>query len=152
MLIRLLSGILAVTFLPLGLAFVVVGLVVDEPRSGTPEAFLYVGAALAAVGLVLAVVFLVARGREAERRRRRQAGTRTQAEVVTSRVNRGMRVNGSPALELTVRFAAAGTVSGTFFIGPTDGPTEGAWIDVLYDPGDPSNFEPVGPRRRAEEW
>jgi hypothetical protein len=34
--------------------------------------------------------------------------------------------------------------SDTFFTGAGDVLTPGEWIDVIYDPADPSNFEPAG--------
>jgi hypothetical protein len=143
MVLRLVSGILAVTFLPLGLAFVVVGLVVDKPDSGSPEAFVYVGIPLALAGVACAVVFVVQWRRERARRARRRQGLRARAEVVEADVNWSVRVNGRPALRLTVRFAGAGTVGGTFLVGPGPAPAPGESIDVLYDPADPSNFEPA---------
>jgi hypothetical protein len=142
MVLRLVLGILAVTLLPLGVVFVVVGLLVDEPRSGEPESFVYVGAPLALAGLVLATAFAVLQRREIARRRRRRQGLRARAEVVTADVNWSVRVNGRPALRLTVRLPGAGTVSGTFLAGRED-PAPGDWIEVLYDPAEPSNFEPA---------
>jgi hypothetical protein len=140
--LRLTTGILAVTFLPLGLVFVVLGLVVDEPDRGEPETFIYVGAPLAVAGAVCAVIFTVLWRREAARRRRRRQGLRTSAEIVSAHVNWAVRVNGRPALRLTVRFAPAGTVSGTF-VAANDSLAPGDRIEVMYDPLDPSNFEPV---------
>jgi hypothetical protein len=146
--LRLTLAILAVTFVPLGAVFVVVGLVVDDPDRGRPEAFLYVGGPLALAGLAFAVAFVLLWRREAARRRRRRQGLRTRAEVVRADVNWGVRVNGRPALRLTVRFPAAstsdGTVSGTFLAGGRHDLTPGEWIEIVYDPAEPSNFEPVG--------
>jgi hypothetical protein len=60
-----------------------------------------------------------------------------------------VRVNGRPAVRLTVSFAPAGTVSRTF-LAPVTGTflgadllRKGASIEVLYDPAEPSNFEPA---------
>jgi hypothetical protein len=146
--LRLVLGILALTFVPLGVVFVIVGLVVDEPDRGRPEAFLYIGAPAALAGLAFAVAFIVLWRREAARRRRRRQGLRTKAEVVRADVNWHVRVNGRPALHLTVRFPAAGTsdgtVTGTFLARARREPAPGEWIDIVYDPADPSNFEPVG--------
>jgi hypothetical protein len=145
--LRLTLGILAVTLVPLGVVFTVVGLVVDEPDRGPPEAFLYVGAPLALTGLVFTIAFVLVWRREAARRQRRRQGLRTKAEVVRADVNWRVRVNGRPQLRLTVRFPAAGTsdgtVSGTFLVGATYDLTPGEWIDIVYDPAEPSNFEPV---------
>jgi hypothetical protein len=58
-----------------------------------------------------------------------------------------VRVNGRLALKLTVRFASAGTPDGTatttILASPASGLTEGERIEIVYDPADPSNFEPV---------
>jgi hypothetical protein len=146
--LRLTVGILAVTLVPLGVVFVVLGLVVDEPDRGRPEAFLYVGAPLALTGLAFTVAFILLWRREATRRQRRRQGLRTRAEVVRADVNWRVRLNGRPALRLTVRFPAAntsdGTASGTFLAGARYDLTPGEWIDIVYDPAEPANFEPVG--------
>lgn len=145
MALRLTLGILAVTFLPLGLLFVVLGLVVEEPDRGEPEAFLYVGAGLAVAGLALTVAFIVLWRREAARRRRRRQGLRAKVEVVRADPNWSVRVNGRPALKLTVRHpdASDGTVTGTFLA--RRDLTPGDWIEIVYDPAEPSNFEPAAP-------
>jgi hypothetical protein len=142
MVARLTLGILSVVFLPLGVVFLVIGLVVDEPDSGDPAAFVYVGAGLGLVGLVCAVAFVVLWRKEAARRRRRRDGLRARVEVVRADVNWGVRVNGRPAVSLTVR-GPGGDVSGTFLAGPALDLTPGQSIDILYDPLEPSNFEPV---------
>jgi hypothetical protein len=36
-----------------------------------------------------------------------------------------------------------GTVTKTLFVSPSSRPAEGTSIEILYDPADPSNFEPV---------
>jgi hypothetical protein len=143
MVARLVLGILAVTFLPLGLVFLLVGLLVDEPDSGSPIAFVVVGGALAAVGAVLAAGFVVLWRREAARRRRRQQGLLARATVVSADLNWSVRVNGRPALELTVDLPGAGRVSGQFVSRDARELSPGSEIDVLYDPAEPSNFEPV---------
>jgi hypothetical protein len=98
--LRLTLGILAVTLVPLGLVFVVLGLVVDEPDRGRPEAFLYVGAPLALTGLAFTVAFILLWRRQATRRQRRRQGLRTRAEVVRADVN--WRVT-SPSTSATSR-------------------------------------------------
>jgi hypothetical protein len=142
MIFRLLSGILAATFLPLGVAFVIVGLAVQHPDRGQPHAFLYIGAPFAVLGGALAATFVVLWRREAGRRRRRRQGLRTGAEVVRADVNWNVRVNGRPMLKLTVRLQDE-TVSGAFVVGDGPIPTPGSRIQVLYDPSDPANFEPA---------
>jgi hypothetical protein len=143
MVLRLLSGILAATFIPLGIAFTVIGVTADEVDRGSPEAFVYVGVPLLVVGLGLGGAFFVLRRNERARRARRRAGLRAQAEIVSADVNWSVRVNGRPALRLTVRFAPAGTVSGTFLPRGDYSLHTGDSIDVLYDPAEPANFEPA---------
>lgn len=147
MVLRLVLGILAAVFLPLGLVFTVVGLTANEVDSGEPRDFLRLGIALAAVGAGFALAFLVASRREAERRRRRREGLRATAEVVRARVNPNVRVGSSVTVDLTVRFATAGTPDGTvtrtLLVAPFSRLEEGATIEILYDPADPSNFEPA---------
>ena len=82
MVVRLLLFILAVTFLPMGIIFGVIGLVADDVDRGEPEAFVYLGAVFTAAGLALALAFGVLQQREVARRRRQRAGLRASAEVV----------------------------------------------------------------------
>ena len=131
---RLLTGILAAVFLPLGIVFTVIGLVSDD-------AFLPVGLPLAAVGVGFAVAFVVLM-RQARRRKARRT-QRVSAEVLDARVNHGVQLNAKRQLTLTVRFPAAGEVTGKFFWYPSI--PVGERIDVLYDPDEPANFEPVDP-------
>lgn len=106
MALRLTLGILAVTLVPLGVVFVVLGLILDQPDRGRPEAFLYVGAPLAVTGLASRSRSVLLWRREAARRQRRRQGLRTRAQVVRADVNWRVRLNGRPALRLTVRFPA----------------------------------------------
>lgn len=147
MVVRLLLFILAVTFLPIGIIFGVIGLVADDVDRGEPEAFVYLGAVFTAVGLALALVFGVLQRREVARRRRRRAGLRASAEVVSARLNYNVRSGPRVSLNLTVRFPTAGTPDGTastkLLVHPTSAPAEGEWIEILYDPTEPSNYEPI---------
>ena len=143
MALRLVFGILAATFIPLGVVFTVIGLTADEVDSGSPEAFAYTGIPVLLVGLALGGAFLVLWRKERARRARRRAGLRAQAEIVSADVNWHVRVNGRPSLKLTVRFAPAGTVSGTFLAGGDYSLRTGDAIEVLYDPAEPANFEPA---------
>jgi hypothetical protein len=102
-----------------------------------------VGTPFLVAGLALAVAFVVLRRREAERRRRRQAGLRATASIVEATLNPHVRVGTSFALKLTVRIPGAGTVTRTVFVSPFARINAGDEIEVLYDPGDPANFEPV---------
>jgi hypothetical protein len=140
---RIIFGILAATFVPLGIVFTVIGLTVDDVDEGSPEAFVYLGIPILLVGLALAAAFLVLWRKERARRARRRAGLRAQAEIVSADVNWSVRVNGRPALKLTVSFSPAGTVSGTFLAGGNYSLRAGDSIEVLYDPAEPANFEPA---------
>jgi hypothetical protein len=139
---RLLLFIFAATFLPMGIIFGVIGLVADDVDRGSPDAFVYLGAVFTAVGVVLAIAFGVLQRREIARRRRRRAGLRTRAEIVSVRLNPSVHSGARVSTHLTVRFAAAGEVSTTFLALPHTY-TEGATIEVVYDPAEPANFEPV---------
>src|SRR5687768_3414375 len=142
MLARLLLFIFAVTFLPMGLIFLVIGLLADDVDRGEPKAFVYLGAIFTVVGLVLAMAFGVLQRREFARRRRRRAGLRTTAEIVAVRLNSSFHSGAKVSTHLTVRFTGAGEVSTTLLALPYTY-TEGATIEVLYDPAEPANFEPV---------
>jgi hypothetical protein len=142
MVYRLLCGILAAVFVPLGVVFTLVGLLDEHPDRGSPRAFLYIGIPIAAAGFALLTTFLVLWRREAARRRRRRQGLRAGAEVVSAELNWRVRVNGRPLLTLTVRLADA-TVSGDFVLRHWPPPDPGTRIDVVYDPANPANFEPV---------
>jgi hypothetical protein len=142
MIFRLLSGILTAVFVPLGVAFTLVGLLDHHPDRGSPEAFVYVGAAIAVAGFACLATFLVLWRREAARRRRRRQGLRAGVEVVSADLNWRVRVNGRPMLRLTVRLPG-GAVSGNFVLRHWPPPDPGTRIDVVYDPADPANFEPV---------
>jgi hypothetical protein len=139
---RLLLFIFAATFLPMGIVFGVIGLVADDVDRGEPEAFVYLGAVFTAVGVLLAIAFGVLQRRELARRRRRRAGLRTTAEIVSVRLNPSVHSGARVSTRLTVRFVGAGEVS-TMLLALPHTYTEGATVEVLYDPAEPANFEPV---------
>jgi hypothetical protein len=139
---RLLLFIFAATFLPMGIVFGVIGLVADDVDRGEPEAFVYLGAVFTAVGVLFAIAFGVLQRRELARRRRRRAGLRTTAEIVSVRLNPSVHSGARVSTHLTVRFVGAGEVSTTLLALPHTY-TEGATVEVLYDPAEPANFEPV---------
>jgi hypothetical protein len=140
--LRLVFGILALTFVPIGVIFTVIGLTVDEVDEGDPQAFVYIGIPILAVGLGFAGAFFVLWRKDRARRARRRAGLRARAEILSANVNRSVRVNGKPALKLTVRFGDT-TASGTFLAGGDYSLRTGDTIEVLYDPAEPTNFEPA---------
>ena len=147
MVLRLVLGILAVTLLPLGAVFVVLGLVIDAPDRGRPEDFVYAGVAIGLAGVACFVPFLLLWQREAARRRRRREGPRATAEIVRAQPNPRVRSRNWLALDLTVRFPAAGTEDGTvtrtLVVDISDRFPEGGHLEIVYDPTDPSNFEPA---------
>jgi hypothetical protein len=96
-----------------------------------------------AVGLVLALAFGLLQRRELARRRRRRAGLRASAEVVSVRLNPSVHSGAKVSTNLTVEFAG-NTVSTTFLELPNTF-AEGSTIEVVYDPAEPANFEPVTP-------
>ena len=142
MALRIVTGILAATFVPLGVVFTLIGLLADDVDRGSPEAFAYVGIPFLVAGIACAATFFVLWRRERARRARRRAGLRATAEIVSADVNWHVRVNGRPSMRLTVRFGD-NTVTGTFLAGGSNRVAAGEPIDVLYDPGEPANFEPV---------
>lgn len=137
MVARLVLGILTAVFLPLGLVFLVLGLVIDEPDRGSPEGFLYAGGGIALAGLALGAAFVALLRAEARRRSRRTA--RTTAEVLDVRFNYNVRSGGRVAARLTVRLAGR-EVTGTFLLPPVP---PGERVDVAYEPEDPANFAPA---------
>ena len=139
---RLVSGILAAVFLPLGVIFSLIGLLADDVDRGEPEGFLYAGLPLALIGAGFAVAFAVLQRRERARRARRT--TRATAEVVEARINTGVRSSGKFGLRLTVRFEPAGTATASLMWDPMQPLRPGDRVEVLYDPADPANFEPAG--------
>ncbi len=141
MLARMLLFIFAVTFLPIGIIFGAIGLLADDVDRGEPESFAYLGAVFTAVGLVLAVAFGVLQRREIARRRRRRAGLRTPAEIVSVRLNTNVHSGAKVSTNLTVRFS--GNTVSTKFLALPNTYAEGATIEVVYDPAEPANFEPV---------
>jgi hypothetical protein len=139
---RLLTGILASVFLPLGMIFSLIGLLADDVDRGSPEGFLYAGLPLLAVGAGFAVAFAVSARRAKQKRARRTA--RTTAEVVEARMSTGVRSSGKFALKLTVRFEPAGTATTSLMWDPMQPLRPGDRIEVLYDPAAPGSFEPAG--------
>lgn len=143
MITRLLTGILASVFLPLGVAFTGIGLVADDVDSGSPDDFLMIGVPLLAVGLALTAVFGVLMGRARAARRRRREGARAQATIVHAHLHSGVRMGVLLTYDLTVVFPAGGEVTQRVFVAPNVPLTPGEEIEIAYDPAEPSNFEPA---------
>ncbi|MEJ7894830.1 MAG: DUF3592 domain-containing protein [Solirubrobacteraceae bacterium] len=141
MITRVVAGILAIVFVSLGLTFTVIGLAVD--RSGSSEGFLSTGIGMLAAGAACAAVFAVLTRRDAERRHRRRAGARAQAQIVRAVLRPGVRIGSLLAYDLTVRFQPAGEATRRLLVVPGTALVEGESIEVAYDPQEPSNFEPT---------
>ena len=139
MVLRLVSGILAAVFLPLGLIFVAIGLLADDVDRGEPEGFLYAGIPLALLGAAFAAAFVVLQRRERARRARRTQ--RATAEVVSAKMNTSVRSGSKFALRLTVRFDPAGTATTSVMWDPMRPLQPGDRVEVAYDPAEPSSFE-----------
>lgn len=130
MITRLLAGILACVFVPLGIVFTAL-----EPSAGLP--FL-------ALGALFAAAFGVLSQRAGAARRRRRDGLRAPARVVHARLHAGVRVGVLLTYDLTVTFPAApGEVTQRVLVAPNVTLTPGEEILVAYDPADPTNFEPA---------
>ena len=136
--VTLVTGILAVTFLPLGIAFAIIGAVSE------PEAFFVLGLIFAFVGIDLAIVAVVFRGR-AKRRDAEEAAartSRTSAQVVEASLNPYSRVGTLNPMKLAVDLAG-GRRARTVYVPPTTNCQAGMSIEVAYAPMDPDNFVPV---------
>jgi hypothetical protein len=139
--VTLVSGILAATSVPLGIVFLVLGLVQDDQ-----EAFKLLGVILVVVGVVETTVALVWRRRakardEAERTART---SRTRARVVDASLNPYSRVGTLSPMKLAVELAGGQRVR-TVYVPATTSWAPGSEIDVAYAPMDPDNFVPVQP-------
>ena len=150
MVLRLVSGILALTFLPIGVIFTVIGLTADEVDEGDPEVFARTsasrswpsGSASRARSSCLAEGAGAAgaapcgsagargdreRGRQLERARERSAGA--EAHGAVRRHDRERDLPRRRRLR----------------------PPDGQHIEVLYDPAEPANFEPASLTSGAAE-
>jgi hypothetical protein len=135
--------ILAAVFVPLGIAYLVIGL------AGGPDAFTALGVVFAAVGLAFLAGGLLLRGR-ARRVAREGEAKRTgkaKATVVGVELNPYVRIGSLVTVRLTVRFAPIGRHADEFsrrlHVSPLQRLEPGLEIDVLYDPEDPGNFLPA---------
>ncbi len=136
--VTLVTGILAVTFLPLGIAFAIIGFVSE------PEAFVPLGLIFAGVGVVFAVVALLWHGRGKRRDADEAAArtSRTTAQVVEASLSPYSRVGALSPMKLAIDLAG-GRRTRTVYVLPTTNWQAGEAIDVAYAPMDPDNFVPV---------
>ena len=136
--ITLASGILAATFIPLGIVFTI--LAGDE----FPIAL---GLALLGVGLLSAVEALVFH-RWGRRRTAAEAAARVssaRAQVITADHNWNSRVGARHPVKLTIDFGGRQHTRTLYVPSHLDW-APGEWIEVDYAHEDPANFIPVIPR------
>jgi hypothetical protein len=136
--VTLVTGILAATFLPLGIAFTVIGLVSE------PFAFLVLGVIFVFVGIDMAILALWWRGRMRRREAAESAArtSRTSARVLEAVANPYSRVGSLSPVKLAVELGG-GRHARTVYVAPTTNWQPGMAIDVAYAPMDPDNFVPV---------
>jgi hypothetical protein len=136
--VTLVTGILAATFLPLGIAFAIIGLVSE------PEAFLVLGVIFAFVGLDMATFAFIWRARTKRRDAEESAArtSRASARVLSAKLNPYSRVGTLNPLKLSVDLGGAPRAR-TVYVPPTMTWHEGTAIDVAYAPENPENFVPL---------
>jgi hypothetical protein len=135
--VSLVCGIVAVTFVPLGIVFTILGVTTDEP-------FLPIGLPLLAAGFVLVFVALFFR-RRGRRRDAAEAEARTSyavAEIVEAVPNPYSRVGARYPMRLDVALAG-GRYRRTLYVPFTCSWRPGDRLQVAYEPDDPRNFVPV---------
>ena len=141
--VRMVVAIWALVLVVLGVVNLLVGLLAGDEV----KAFVPVGGALLAVGVVLGLISLWLRARANEERRRREDGGRAIAEVVEARLHTMTRIGVMLTYTVTVRFAPEGgpveTFTRTVLVAPTLHLEAGRQVEVAYDPNDPANFEPL---------
>src|ERR1044072_6474446 len=137
--VSLVGGILAATSIPLGLVFVVLGLVLSDQ-----EAFLYVGLGLALTGLIEGGVALVWRHRvKAQDAADSPARiSHTRARVLEAVQNPSSRVGTLNPMQLAVELGG-GRQSRKLYVPPTTNWQPGTEIQVAYAPDNPGNFVPL---------
>jgi hypothetical protein len=136
--VTLVTGILAATFIPLGIAFAIIGAVSE------PEAFFVLGLIFAFVGMDMATFALIWRARTKRREAEESAArtSRASARVLAADINPYSRVGTLNPLKLEVELGG-GRRSRTVYVPPTTSWQPGTAIDVAYAPADPDNFVPV---------
>jgi hypothetical protein len=137
--VSLVGGILAVTFLPLGIVFVILGLTLDDQ-----SAFQYVGLGLLALGVVEGGVALVFRRRAKARDAAETAAriSHARARVLEARLNPYSRVGALSPMKLAVELGG-GRHARTVYVPVTTSWQPGTEIQVMYAPDNPGNFVPL---------
>jgi hypothetical protein len=134
--LRLALTNVAIVSVTLGVGYVALAL------AGGRDEFLAPGVGFLAVGLALVVATLALRARAARERAARTA--RARATVVAVKPHPYIRIGNTVTVTLTVAFGGS-TFSRRLRVSPWvrlhPGPDEE--IDVVYEPGNPANFEPA---------
>ena len=136
--VSLVCGIVAVTFVPLGIVFTILGQTTDEP-------FTPIGLPFLAAGVVLIVVAVYFR-RRGRRRDAAEAEARTShavAEIVEAVPNPYSRIGARYPMQLDLALAG-GRYRRTLYVPFTCTWRPGMRIEVAYQPDDPRNFVPLG--------
>ena len=136
--VSLVTGILAVTFIPLGIVFAVLGLASDE------GAFLPLGVIFFIVGDLFLTVAILWRQRS-RRRDRAEADariSRTSARILEAVPSLHSRVRDRHPMKLAVELAGSRQAR-TVYVPPHVNWQPGQSIEVAYAPDDPRNFVPV---------
>ncbi|MBE2318503.1 hypothetical protein DVA67_021155 [Solirubrobacter sp. CPCC 204708] len=127
----LVAGILASTFVPLGVTFTIVG------PATLGIALLALGLGFAATAPVLALL-----GRRRDARERDARTERTTAIVLEATLDQHSRVGVRHPLRLAVNIAGA-RAARTLFVPSWIGYTPGTAIQVAFAPNNPDNFLPL---------
>ncbi|WP_028063151.1 hypothetical protein [Solirubrobacter soli] len=137
--VSLVGGILAATSIPLGIVFVVLGLVLADQ-----EAFLYVGLFLAVTGLIEGGVALIWRRRVKAQDAAETAAriSQTRARVLEAILNPSSRVGALSPMHLAVELGG-GRQARKVYVPVTTNWQPGMEIQVAYAPNDPGNFVPL---------
>ena len=134
----LVAAILALVLSLLGVAYLAIGL------AGGPQAFLVLGGAFVAAGMVLDGVWLPLRASARAARERETAALRARARatIVAVEPHPYIRVGGLITVTLTVR-TSAGEFARRLHVSPLTRLQPGRQIEISYDPDDPANFRPL---------
>jgi hypothetical protein len=130
--VSLVSGILAVTFIPLGFVFAFL-----EPT---------LGLVFLAVGVVCALAALLTHraGRARNAREEAARDERGSAEVVEAKHNYNSQIGVRHPVKLTVELAG-GRRTRTLYVPSHINWKPGEWIEVAFAAEDPGNFVPIDP-------
>jgi hypothetical protein len=139
--VRLMAAIWSALLLIGGVVLLILPLVLSGDHGGLAVG----GAVMVALGLAAAFFAWLLHLRVIRRRLRRTE--RASAEVVDAHLHTMTRIGAMLTYTVTVRFAPSAGAHGEFtrklLVPPTHPLEQGKRIDVLYDPRDPGNFEPV---------